>query len=139
MKIELKKITYNARLSDETACFSADVWIDGVKRGTVSNHGTGGPDEVHPRALADEIDAYAKTLPMREAYGHTFAQTHETIFGQLLDRYLMAKQLKRWMARSTVFVQDQKLWKGSPKPGTEARVLNVMPFEEAVELALTTH
>jgi len=63
MKIELKRVTYNSRLSEETAAFAADLWINGKKRGDVLNDGHGGPDRIHPYTLAQEIEAYAATLP----------------------------------------------------------------------------
>jgi hypothetical protein len=66
MKIELRKVAHSARLSRETAAFSADLYIDGVKRATVENDGHGGPNMVHPWQVGKEIDDYAKTLPPEE-------------------------------------------------------------------------
>jgi uncharacterized protein YcbK (DUF882 family) len=39
IKIELKKISVNQRLSEETNCYSADLYVDGVKWGEVCNRG----------------------------------------------------------------------------------------------------
>lgn len=63
MKIELRKFSHYPRLSQETDAFNADVYVDGVKRGTAKNDGHGGPNMIHPRELNDQIEAYAKTLP----------------------------------------------------------------------------
>jgi hypothetical protein len=63
MKIELKNVKHAKFASEETECFAATVWIDGKKVGEVSNDGKGGAHEYRPWALADQIGAYAKTLP----------------------------------------------------------------------------
>lgn len=42
MKIELKKLSINLRMSEETTCFVADLYIDGLKAGTAENTGKGG-------------------------------------------------------------------------------------------------
>jgi hypothetical protein len=137
MKIELRRITYNARLSEETAAYAADIWIDGKKRGDVKNDGHGGMDMIHPYGLHQEIDAYAKTLPpVTSPYGE-FPQSAETIFGDILADHLTRKDLKRQLARKTLFVRGGKLFsmkvKGA-KPNGDAVVLNDLPFDEAVTL-----
>jgi hypothetical protein len=43
MKIELKNIHFSQQLSEETNAFSANLYIEGVKAGSVSNRGRGGP------------------------------------------------------------------------------------------------
>lgn len=45
-RVELKKLSINQRLSEETLCFSADIYLDDRKVGVASNHGTGGPTEI---------------------------------------------------------------------------------------------
>lgn len=64
MKIELKRFTTNARLSQETTAFAADVWIDGKKAGHAENDGHGGATMVHlhlvdPTVRA-KLDAHGK-------------------------------------------------------------------------------
>lgn len=46
MKIEIKRLTVNHRLSEETLAFACDIYVDGVKVGDASNHGTGGNTNV---------------------------------------------------------------------------------------------
>ncbi|UKB78608.1 hypothetical protein [Chryseobacterium sp. MEBOG07] len=43
MKIELKNIHFSQQLSEESNAFSANLYIEGVKAGSVSNRGRGGP------------------------------------------------------------------------------------------------
>tara|TARA_R100000501_G_C2553663_1_gene67233 strand:- start:41 stop:553 length:513 start_codon:yes stop_codon:yes gene_type:complete len=45
MKIDLKNIKTNNALSEETICFSANLYRDGKKIGTVANRGCGGSHE----------------------------------------------------------------------------------------------
>ncbi|TAN14749.1 MAG: hypothetical protein EPN37_11520 [Chitinophagaceae bacterium] len=68
MKIELKGIHYSAQLSEETSAFSANLYINGYKVGTASNHGHGGATNYTPfnekgRQLIKEVEAYCKSLP----------------------------------------------------------------------------
>jgi len=142
MKIELKKISYNARLSDKTSAYTAEVWIDGVRRGTTMNHGTGGPDAIFPRELEREINEYAKTLPPlppMESLDAPLPQCAELIFGALLDVHLARKRLKRLMAKKIVFVHEGRVYtcrtRAEPTAAT-AVVLNDLPLDAAVALYL---
>ena len=92
MKIELRNIKYADWASEETNCYRALVYIDGVKVGETSNDGHGGADMVHPHEVAERIDAYAATLPPLEWDGHVIAQNHETIFGDLLAEWDRVRQ-----------------------------------------------
>jgi hypothetical protein len=137
MKIELRRITYNARLSEETPAYAADVYVDGKKRGTTQNDGHGGMDMIHPHSLQQEIDAYAKTLPLLPSpYGAPFEQSAETIFGDLLDTWLVARTLKRALKTKTLFVRGGKLYemKLPHQPTGEVTILNALPFDEAVQV-----
>jgi hypothetical protein len=78
MEITLKNISHNERLSEETNCFSATIYIDGKKAGEASNHGHGGPTMLHPRELEQKIDAYAKTLPPGRGGGHDLGDGRRT-------------------------------------------------------------
>lgn len=109
MKIELKNVKYAAFASEETSCFSATVYIDGVKAGTVSNEGRGGPDRLEPRALFERINAYAATLPpidVSEFHSdgqHTMPQSSETLIGNILNAYLTRKDLMRLCSKKVLF------------------------------------
>jgi hypothetical protein len=137
MKIELRNVTYNARLSEETAAFAATVYVDGKKRGEAKNDGHGGMTFIHPLDLAKEIDAYAKTLPTLEAYGEHLQPDGDMVIGDLLADYLTRRDLKRQLAKKTLFVREGKLYsmkmKGAkPKDAGSVVVLNDLPFDEAV-------
>jgi len=93
MKIELKKISFNERMSDETNCFVADIYIDGKKVGYCKNDGRGGCTEYHGNTKADnelieKAEAYCKTLPHDE-YGE---QSFEDVINDFLDAHLKGKE-----------------------------------------------
>ena len=92
MKIELRNIKYADWASQETACYQASIYINGVKVGETSNHGQGGADMVYPHEVAERIDAYAATLPPLNWDGHVIDQNHETIFGDLLAEWDRVRQ-----------------------------------------------
>jgi hypothetical protein len=110
MKIELKNIKYAAFASEETSCFSASVCIDGVKSGTAENGGKGGATFIEPQSLADKLNAYAKTLPLKvstitnpDGTPFTYEQDAESLIDDLLADHLEQKQLKRLCATKTLF------------------------------------
>lgn len=117
MKIELKKISYNARLSEETSAYAAQVWVDGVHIADVSNHGTGGPDEQHEakgktwkdvEALNNRIKAergMQKTDLTLNGKPFEMQIDLEAVCGELLTAYLIERDLKRDLARKILFVK----------------------------------
>ena len=60
MKIELKKIQHYEKLSEETNCFTASLYIDGKCVATVKNNGCGGETYIYPLAGKQDVvnDAY---------------------------------------------------------------------------------
>jgi hypothetical protein len=139
MKIELKKIKHSAALSQETNAYSAEIWVDSVKRGTVQNQGFGGPDDVQPTTLAMEIIEYAKTLPHINCFGKDLPQSLETVLGGTLDRHLGEKRLKRLLSTKTVFIEDGKCYSSKSRPGNLKEgsiVLNDLSLTDALELFL---
>lgn len=45
--VTLKKLTYSKALSEETMCFTADVYMNGKLTANISNRGNGAPDNIH--------------------------------------------------------------------------------------------
>lgn len=143
MKIELKNIKHSEFASRETNCYEATIYINGKREGLVSNDGHGGCDHVTPWQLAQEIDAYAKTLPpiVCEWNDPTtgkpmlLEQTHETIFGDLLTNWLIDKDLKRLMKTKILFTRDGQLYEISKavriSPSESIQILNNLPFDQA--------
>lgn len=159
MKVELKNIKYAAFASQETACFEATIYIDGVKSGSVSNDGQGGADSFSPYQIEERLNAYGKTLP-KKTYGEgmdgEYERDAETIVAELLDEYLFDKDVRRLLKNKIAFVADGKVYTHKPKVIPLAQmladkplmeqciakwkataVLNLLPFEEAKTLYKT--
>ena len=97
----IKNVSVNQRMSEETTCFSADVYRDGVKVLSVTNRGCGGShgyDEYVKGSLA-EADAYAKTLPATVYQGVTIAPDLDSMIDDLLNDYLLEKDVKKYLKK----------------------------------------
>lgn len=63
MNIEVRNVKHAAFASEETLCFSADIYVDGKKEGYAKNDGHGGSTIIAPYELRERIEAHAATLP----------------------------------------------------------------------------
>ncbi len=96
MNIELKKISFNERMSEETNCFVADLYIDGKKVGYCKNDGHGGCTDIHGNIKEDygviaKAEEYCKTLPKEIMFGKEWNVTLEDVINKKLEEYIMAK------------------------------------------------
>lgn len=100
MKIELKRFTTNARLSEETTAFAADVWVNGKKAGYAKNDGHGGNTMVHLHlvdpSVRDKVEAHGKTLVPAE---YNFVNGTEWLIDQLVEAEL-AKRFDKKIAKT---------------------------------------
>jgi len=121
-KIELKKISFNERMSEETNAFVADLYINGKKVGYAKNDGRGGCTVMHGYSREDyqvimDADAYCKTLPKVKSGNSEYEQDLESVVDQLLEDYLTAKERKKmekYMLTGILF--------GIPNSGSYSRV-----------------
>lgn len=152
MQIELRNVKYSAFASEETHCFRADIWIDGTKAGTAENQGHGGPTMIHPRALHERLDAYGATLPTISAYGMEIQPDGEILIGDLVNDWLIERDVRRAMGRKVLFTKpgdhrvfetksmtaDQKdrvLQRPDLMTALKAdKVLNLLPLADAIAL-----
>jgi|688.fasta_scaffold350319_3 hypothetical protein len=69
MRIELKNFKHYDRLSEETYCFTANIWVDGTKCGYAENRGFGGETSYHhegteaSRQLIKQAEQYCFKMP----------------------------------------------------------------------------
>lgn len=110
MRVELKNVRHSEMASEETECFSATVYIDGKKAGTVENDGRGGADLHHPHSLRDRLEEIAATLPdidvshfYNDGETHTMKCSAEIMIDDILQDVLRAKRERRLCARQTLF------------------------------------
>lgn len=106
MKIELKKISYNERMSEETNCFVADLYINDKKVGYAKNDGRGGETEVRGYSKTDneliaEAEAYCKDLPKYtwESNGktHEIDMSLDFFIDELVQKFIEDKEFKKHM------------------------------------------
>lgn len=141
MKIELKNIHHYPRMSEETECYEASLYVDGRKIGQVSNRGTGGCDDFYgDRAAFERAEEWVKlNMPNTPSL--------EEVCGELLGVYLDKKELQKHMAKKVLLVENGHLYEvsfgGKPDASQIARVkaehpnsvvLNGLPIEKAVQI-----
>ena len=100
MKIELKKIEFSERMSEETNCFVADLYINGRKAGYVKNDGHGGQTDYRGNSPADndiiaQAEQYCKTLPDINYGTFTIKNSLEHTIDQLFEDWILAKERKK--------------------------------------------
>lgn len=154
MKIALKAIKYAAFSSEETNCYSANLYVDGHKIGTVGNDGRGGYDRFH-----GDRDAYkaaddwcGANLPKWTGAGGEPLDTDlELHCGALLEDWLASKHLRSTLRTAVMFVHPGigKLYQVRHRGEIErtaaavagrhpgAIILNGQPFDEALALYRT--
>ena len=102
MKIELKKISFYERMSEETNCFAADLYINGKNVGECKNDGQGGCTDYNGYSkenneIIRQAEDYFKSLPKVKIEGLNFMHqpTLESAINEQLEAYLKAKEVKK--------------------------------------------
>lgn len=128
MKIELKHFKHYERLSEETECFTANVYINGIKCATAENRGIGGSTDYCPefnevcRDLVKQAEEYCSSLPpdTYEFNGKviSIAMSLEYYIDNLAnklikDKYALkdAQKLRKNMEKAILIGNDQKYTK----------------------------
>lgn len=134
MNLELRNISVNQALSEETNCYSAKLFKDGIFIADVGNHGHGGPDHQHPapgkRPVLDEIDAYFKTLPkiptqyVVDGKPMELEQDLELWCGEQVDNHIATKQMRRLMKSNVMFAEPKNVGKGVTSIGWRKTVVD---------------
>jgi hypothetical protein len=94
MQATLKNLKVNTRLSEETYCFSASLYIDGKRRGDVTNRGHGGPHEFSDLSAQRELDEWGKKQPPIESFGMQLPLDADLSVGDLIDKEMLARDRK---------------------------------------------
>ncbi len=106
MKIEVKNVKVNQRLSEETTCFSATVYIDGKRAGEVGNHGHGGPNHYYfaNQEIYQRFEAFCKAMPPHICSdGYELAMDADLYLDDLINEQAQQKHLKRLCKKETLF------------------------------------
>jgi len=126
-RIDLCRIFFSQRLSEETYHFQAQLWVDGVHLCDVGNEGRGGPDHHDPvgkhtyndiRAL----NAFCKeNVPAEEFQGMMLESSLEAVTADLVTDWLMNKDLDKLLSTNfPIFDPDRGVvisFKGKIPPG----------------------
>lgn len=111
--LTLKAIKYMASLSEETHCYTADLYLDGVRIAQVGNHGHGGCDFQH---AVGGFDLAALDREIKETYPsqpNTFDallimhQDIESICNELVSDFLIVRDIKRSFKKKVVLVRAE--------------------------------
>lgn len=122
MKIELRNIKHAKFSSQETECFSATVFLDGVRTGTVDNDGRGASNSYHPWSMSETLNDYARTKPPMQYRGQTYPHDADTVIGEILEEALSRKALRQLMSKRILFVREGKIFQTAVMP--KERLLN---------------
>ena len=101
MKIELKQVKHYERFSEETNCFSAFIYVDGIKCASAENRGVGGNTDIWPldikfKDLVKEADDFCKSMPPYVFNdGIILPYTLEIFVDELLEKYLDTKHKEK--------------------------------------------
>jgi len=115
--ITLKNLKHFEAGSQETNCYVADIYVDGIKFAYVENDGHGGCDNVTPikgktyadlRELEDRIKA---TFPkwgseFSKEEGDNMDTTLEIVCGNLVTEFLIKKDFKKSMKKVCYYKKD---------------------------------
>ena len=112
MNIDLRNISINQRLSEETNRYTATLYLDGKAIADVGNRGCGGPDEVRARPgcneALDRVEAYCKSLPPipSEHLPEGLKMDLELWCGLRVDESLYLKDLRRLVKTKILFKEE---------------------------------
>lgn len=160
MEIILKNVKYAKFASDETACFEATVYVNGVKMGEASNQGCGGETMIHPESLRKMLADYCQTLPdvisgflaNEDGTPFTFKPTPDYLIDQAFSDQQAAADLRKLLSKRVLIdrgdgIAQTKVLKAdilarllsdemiAQKMGTiKSKILNFMPFEDALRI-----
>ena len=143
--IELKNIKHTAWMSEETHCYQASLYVDGVKWGIVSNAGHGGCDDFYGEnksyddikelnsRIAETYEPYTfgdgNDEVMLGAVPRSINQDLDMVCGDLVNQWLRDKDFNRAMKSKVLFTKPdvRGVWQlGFKKPKTLWMMMDVM-------------
>ena len=94
--------------SEETLCFEASIYVDGIRAFIAHNDGRGGCNMYDPinevgKKLLVMYEKYAKTLPQYVTKWGSGDMDLDILIGDMVEEQLANKQLKGWCRKETLF------------------------------------
>jgi len=166
MDITVKNLKIAEFASEETLCFEATVYVDGVRSFTAHNDGRGGPNYYHAlpnkrgkslKAIKDVTD-YAKTLPLVQSSiededdpsGYfTYSPNIHHLVDAAVEAAQLERELKRVLRKVAIFKDGQiytyniaaaklpQYEDSIRKKEPDAVILNTIPLSESVAIYKT--
>jgi hypothetical protein len=154
-KYEIKNVKHVKSMSEETDCFSLDLYVDGKKFAHVSNRGHGGCNDTRlyaPFTRADEERVTAEMKSDKFLVDSTYEE-FDTAVTTLFSMWSAAKQITSECKKKAMFLQDgdvrilgyqnkaapdQRLFDHVKSQYPDAIILNNMDIGEAAKLLVTT-
>jgi len=116
-KIELRAIKYAAFASEETSCFEAKVYLDGLFVAVVSNEGRGGCNMWHTKApgIEEKLTAWAKANEPVEYLNAEYKANNDpmdrdadSLVDRLLTEWLVLRDMRRAFKTKLLFTKADK-------------------------------
>jgi len=119
MNVELKKVKFHEDMSDETNCFSAEIWVDGKVLAYVKNDGQGGGNDYWPvngQANNSALDSFREWC---KAQPHEFEFEYEDqVVDKLFTEWIKKDDTRRQQAQMKRWCKTQTVWRcKGDKPG----------------------
>lgn len=137
MDITLKKISISHANSEETFCYSADIYVDGKKAFSARNSGHGGCDIYHPYPgytgpSVEKVDAWLKAnKPIDNTHGIPIEHSLEIEVGEQLNAHVakqerarIERSFARLLAKNVCSLSDEGFFqfKAPPTPANIAAI-----------------
>jgi len=125
MLIELRKLKIIKALSEETPCYTAEIWIDGSLAFEASNRGHGGADHYRQVGSITEetVNAWLKAnREPRSFCGHTFEPNLEHEVARLMDEAEQSGLLRRRLRTHVITIEEGEVF-SYPLKGRAASAL----------------
>lgn len=139
MLIELRKLRIIKALSEETPCYTAEIWIDGALAFHASNRGHGGADDYRQvRAITEaEVNSWLRVnRPTRSFHGMSFEPDLENEIARLMDEAEHLGLLRRRRCTNVITIEDGEVYtyplKGRPAATLIAAIRAKKPDIEIV-------
>ncbi|MCS4089623.1 hypothetical protein [Rhizobium sp. BK176] len=111
-KYEIKKVSVNDRMSEETTNFSLDLYVDGKKFAFVSNDGRGGCHRVHPYPPYNNVDIARVEAEMAADVFLVDSELEmfDTAVNTLLSLHEAAAIIKRMIKTKATFIDGNEVY-----------------------------
>ncbi|HEX7854998.1 MAG TPA: hypothetical protein VF503_15015 [Sphingobium sp.] len=109
MLIELRKLKVIKALSEETSCYTAEIWIDGALAFLASNRGHGGADDFRQKGTLTEaeVDQWLKAHRTARTYqGIDLDPSLENEVAEKIDVAESVSALRRRLRTNIVTIED---------------------------------